>query len=1249
MEESSLISPSLPNLLLPPTHSISSWNTNSLSLYSNDLRGIARRNNVFSNLRALKQSSKILCLQETKLSPHDKLALSTSSLFRGWSRLLNNHASAEQGGTMVLISPFIQKNYHIQHTIVEQGRVQLITLRPKCESAGSPDLKIFNCYFPTGGLQLNDRRISIFQKLLSYADDSHTILLGDMNFVENPDDSVNPEKIHSLSNEAKSAWEDVLHAFKLHEVHQPNHTFLRIHEAPQSSQTSRLDRVYISHSEADQTLHTPVVYLPAVKHTALTANEGRNAKGKKLYWKATSDHFPIVIKFIPTAPSKKREFNIPSWVGDSKAFKDHFDKHWVEKRRRCPFARELAFRQQVISSAKAILRTPSNSATTNTLSSLTRAIAIFRMAIDQKNHNDKMMELTADDKELASCLMINNGHLIADYEQITSHINKLLKGASPKPDPDETARPKMSRATSIIKSLKAELPSSRSRLVHIKEEGRDPEDSPQGMADIIKEFWGGIWKRRTGAPSEEVLDDYLQRYQKIIPPNLMPQLPSLYHFVAAIEDTNNSSAGRDGIPFSCYRALRFTAAPILQDVFMALAEGRSPPAGFNHGRLYVIPKDTSYTIDRTRPIVVNNAANRILTSVMVELVTPALQHLIEASQKGFIEGRQGTEHVVDLNTLFYDGIRQRENVFILFLDTEKAFDSVDQQFIAAVLNRICMPPWCIDFIMSLFVDVLVFPVLSEKTSTSIKIERGVKQGCPLSPLLFALCYDVLLVYLAEEDILQQFAFADDLAIAGGRNIISRAMVVIEAFSKATGLGINRNKTVIIKTRPFTTNDRAFFKATSWPKVKLVQDQVYLGVLFGRNVDTAMVFMKAMEKFTKRLAEYRGVLQRRTIDHRIILVNVFLTSLFSYLMQFFIMPKVEVIDKVRNAIRRAVIPFNGGAFAYSHLVTQTRHMGFRTPLRDLWAAGIASLTKGIDFTAFHGREHPPLLPHKPYLDNHNWHSMHIEDHRDAASLDILHHDDMRDINGLVITNFHGSEQSKRVYDAAITQGFLPEVMSTGTNVRDRTSLPSKLSRTWGLTGGYAEALRENALDIGKWIPAIYISNHIKLLFNALATDDKRYRRGGAGDADRIATGMPCYLCGEGRDTTHHIFARCEVIRQARHIFLHEVKCCFVGIETYPAEVLATATYPINTFPPALINALISFNYATWEHSRSYFRSRIDTPPIHEGARRIATYATSLWIMHAPKKLRIGVAPGRSHFLPPLPANPVLLHGAQSRPS
>ena len=97
-------------------------------------------------------------------------------------------------------------------------------------------------------------------------------------------------------------------------------------------------------------------------------------------------------------------------------------------------------------------------------------------------------------------------------------------------------------------------------------------------------------------------------------------------------------------------------------------------------------------------------------------------------------------------------------------------------------------------------QVMVFPAIARSTNPSvgIPINRGVKQGCPLSPLLFALCYDFLLRKLATEGHSGLFAFADDLAITNPlRDGITRALTTICRFARFSGLGLNIHKTVIL--------------------------------------------------------------------------------------------------------------------------------------------------------------------------------------------------------------------------------------------------------------------------------------------------------------------------------------------------------------------------------------------------------------------------------------------------------------------
>ena len=77
-----------------------------------------------------------------------------------------------------------------------------------------------------------------------------------------------------------------------------------------------------------------------------------------------------------------------------------------------------------------------------------------------------------------------------------------------------------------------------------------------------------------------------------------------------------------------YRQNISIATPILLQCIVELSEGAEPPNDFNAGRLFAIPKDTSYTPDATRPIVVNNSANRIIARVITRVITPALQDYI---------------------------------------------------------------------------------------------------------------------------------------------------------------------------------------------------------------------------------------------------------------------------------------------------------------------------------------------------------------------------------------------------------------------------------------------------------------------------------------------------------------------------------------------------------------------------------------------------------------------------------------------
>ena len=218
-----------------------------------------------------------------------------------------------------------------------------------------------------------------------------------------------------------------------------------------------------------------------------------------------------------------------------------------------------------------------------------------------------------------------------------------------------------------------------------------------------------------------------------------------------------------------------------------MASGAKPAKGYNHANLYLIPKDDTLLPQDTRPISVTNADNRICAYATTVAITPALQEMVSKWQTGFIHGRTSFGIIRYLNKLFYEAVedKSKENVHLLFLDWKKAFDSINHDYLKAALAQFGMPEWVCKVVDALLHLPAVNCFFGGPTKTWIDILRGVKQGCPLSPVLFIICLDPLLKRLNRKGTLRCLGFADDLANATTKltdfNYITLAVGKFECF------------------------------------------------------------------------------------------------------------------------------------------------------------------------------------------------------------------------------------------------------------------------------------------------------------------------------------------------------------------------------------------------------------------------------------------------------------------------------------
>jgi len=288
----------------------------------------------------------------------------------------------------------------------------------------------------------------------------------------------------------------------------------------------------------------------------------------------------------------------------------------------------------------------------------------------------------------------NKSETAIDTHPLRQYLQDLLQEAEVTEEVEVKAPYEAGKGKSDAKELKLKLPSCRQRTRGLRTGGLDTpmSDDPQVMARTAKEYWGKIWGDDKGV-SPRRARDYCSNSKNTLDGGEVREL-TVGDIVDCILDTNNSSAGPDGIPFRAYRSFATLIAPVFLGVFDDMKAGGLPPLGFNYAYLYLLPKRLTGLIEHTRPISVTNTDNRIIAKCLVFTIHPVVQARLHKAQKGSIANRQGADHIREITEQFYSAAEtgdSKSNFFAFFIDTKKAFDSVRHNFIYAALRHIIGP------------------------------------------------------------------------------------------------------------------------------------------------------------------------------------------------------------------------------------------------------------------------------------------------------------------------------------------------------------------------------------------------------------------------------------------------------------------------------------------------------------------------------------------------------------------------------
>ena len=139
-----------------------------------------------------------------------------------------------------------------------------------------------------------------------------------------------------------------------------------------------------------------------------------------------------------------------------------------------------------------------------------------------------------------------------------------------------------------------------------------------------------------------------------------------------------------------------------------------------------------------RGITLGNAAYKILSHIILGKIKPYIENVIEDYKNGFRDGRSVTDNIFALRIVNEKLWEYNQNVQYLFIDFQKAYDSVHRDTLWKRMKEFKIPTKLINICKTCVQETRSAVRIERTLSSSFENKTGLKEGDPLSPLLFNL-------------------------------------------------------------------------------------------------------------------------------------------------------------------------------------------------------------------------------------------------------------------------------------------------------------------------------------------------------------------------------------------------------------------------------------------------------------------------------------------------------------------------------
>ena len=678
------------------------------------LAGRRKRKELKNTFRLTTPTTDILLLQEVKLSEEACLRQARYIEFRGGTSLWNEGSFSAQsgrfkGGTGIVLSERISAAV-THHGILYLGRAQYVVIR----LSSLLHIGIINVY----AFSHTGPRAMLWQHLANTPlPDAQWIIAGDFNNIEHPRDKQGGSSNTSISTRELEAWTQLLSRLGVRDAFNLGAFFRKSDKAftwtnshnDETMIQSRIDRIYVP--MCIERIGGTTEILPTIPDI--------------------SDHAGYIVNFNDEGKQKIRPHS--------------FNKGLLKN---------PEYKTALLSTWKAVMED-------DTLGTWNKKMVVASEAIRVMS-----LQLTKAQKQHWK------EAYLAQFEDIIAAEDELQRNWG-----SREARNRLSDAQAVLHEV-------RQQKFQFHESAILSKWARVGDRCTKEFFEHHMGTRRPIAIKQMQDGDTLLTSQSNLETHILSFYEKLYTKDEEVE--NNSFARADCLQFTQPTVTDEHNAALMQPLTMEevseamkqLPEGKSPgvdsiPAEFYHelweyidvdifnfvsesitqcflteelniSKIALLPKsEDRIRIQNYRPISLLNTLYKIVAKVYANRMKPLLHNWILPSQTGFVPNRC----ILDNIFLAFESIawarESQQELSMLLLDFEKTYDRVNWTFLRMVMAKMGFHSTWIQQVMSLNENATASVIVNGEISKTFRLQRSVRQGCPLAPYLFLLTVDVL--------------------------------------------------------------------------------------------------------------------------------------------------------------------------------------------------------------------------------------------------------------------------------------------------------------------------------------------------------------------------------------------------------------------------------------------------------------------------------------------------------------------------